>query len=354
MKNGSCHLLAADLRPYPLGVLSTGSMRRILILGGTAWLGREIAQSALDAGAEVVCLARGASGAVPDGARLVRADRTQAGAYDALDGEWDDVVELSYDLPLVESALGALAGRARHWTFVSTVSVYATNDAPGADESADVVEPVDLSDYGQAKVAAERLTAEHLGDRLLVARPGLIVGPGDPSDRFGYWPARLSRGGQVLAPRAEGRFVQVIDVGDLAAWIVRAGQDGVTGTVNAVGDVHTFADFVSHARAVTGFDGDIVEADDAWLLDHDVRYWAGPRSLPLWIPVEDSGFAQRSNHACRASGGEIRPLGDTMSRTLADELRRGTGRERRSGLTPADEATLVARWTEETTSESSV
>lgn len=317
-------------------------MRRILVLGGTAWLGREIAQSALDAGAEVVCLARGTSGAVPDGARLVRADRTRPGAYDALDGEWDDVVELSYDLPLVESALDALAGRARHWTFVSTVSVYAKNDEPGADESAAVVEPADLSDYGQAKVAAERGTADRVGDRLLVARPGLIVGPGDPSDRFGYWPARLSRGGQVLAPRAEGRFVQVVDVGDLAAWVVRAGQDGVTGTVNAVGDVHTFAELLSHARAVTGFDGDVVEADDSWLLDHDVRYWAGSRSLPLWIPVEDSGFAQRSNHAFRASGGTVRPLADTIRRVLDDEVRLGVDRERRSGLAARDEAGLLA------------
>jgi 2'-hydroxyisoflavone reductase len=192
-------------------------MRRILVLGGTAWLGHEIARAALDDGAEVVCLARGESGAVPAGVRLVTADRTAPGAYDALTGEWDDVVELSHDLGLVVPALEALAGRARHWTLVSTVSVYATNDEPGADESAAVVDPVDLTDYGQAKVAAERATAEHVGDRLLVARPGLIVGPGDPSDRFGYWPARLDHDGPVLAPTAAGRFVQVIDVADLAA-----------------------------------------------------------------------------------------------------------------------------------------
>lgn len=317
-------------------------MRRILVLGGTAWLGHEIARAALADGAEVVCLARGESGAVPAGVRLVTADRTAPGAYDALTGEWDDVVELSYDLALVVPALQALAGRARHWTLVSTVSVYATNDEPGADESAAVVDPVDLTDYGQAKVAAERATAEHVGDRLLVARPGLIVGPGDPSDRFGYWPARLAHGGPVLAPTAAGRFVQVIDVADLAAWVVRAGAAGTTGTINAVGDTHTFDDFVVQAQAVTGSTSDIVEADDAWLLDRDVRWWAGPRSLPLWIPVEDSGFSQRSNRAYGASGGDVRPLQETIRRVLDDERHRGLDRERRSGLTLRDEAALLA------------
>lgn len=317
-------------------------MRRILVLGGTAWLGHEIARAALADGAEVTCLARGESGTVPAGARLLSADRTSQAAYDELTGEWDDVVELSYDLGLVVPALEALAGRARHWTLVSTVSVYASNDEPGADESADVVEPVDLTDYGQAKVAAERATAEHVGDRLLVARPGLIVGPGDPSDRFGYWPARLARSRRVLSPTAAGRFVQVIDVADLAAWVVHAGAAGTTGTVDAVGDTHPFADVIARAQAVVGSSAEIVEADDAWLLDRDVRWWAGPRSLPLWIPVEESGFARRSNRAYRASGGDVRPLDEIIRRVLDDERHRGLDRERRSGLTPGDEAALLA------------
>jgi nucleoside-diphosphate-sugar epimerase len=317
-------------------------MRRTLILGGTAWLGQEIARQAVDRGDEVVCLARGTSGSVPHGARLVVADRTRPGAYDALDGEWDEVVELSYDLPLVTSALDALADRAQHWTLVSTVSVYARTDVPGDDESADVVEPVDLTDYGQAKVAAERATASRVGDRLMVVRPGLIAGPGDPSDRFGYWVARLSRGGTVLSPMTADRYVQVIDVGDLAGFVVRAGSDGTTGVVDAVGDPHSFADLLSQASDITGFEGEIVEADDPWLLDHDVRYWAGPRSLPLWIPVEDAGFARRSNAAYLAAGGTVRPLVDTLRRTLDDEADRGVDRERRSGLASADEAALVA------------
>lgn len=263
------------------------------------------------------------------------------GAYDALDGEWDEVVEFSYDLGLVAPALDALADRAAHWTLVSTVSVYARNDEPGADESADVVEPDDLAQYPDAKVAAERSTAARVGDRLLIGRPGLIVGPGDPTDRFGYWPARLHRGGSVLAPTTPGRFVQAIDVGDLASWIVSAGGQRRTGTVNAVGAVHAMEQFLADAAAVTGFEGELVHLDDETLLARGVNYWMGPRSLPLWVPAEDIGFAQRDNSAFLASGGTLRPLHETLQRTLDDEIARGIERPRRAGLTTAEEGEVL-------------
>lgn len=317
-------------------------MRRVLVLGGTAWLGRAVAREALARGAEVTCLARGASGDAPEGARLVRADRSRPGAYDGLAGDWDAVVELAYEPVLVRSALAALADRARHWTLVSSVSVYRRDDEPGADESADLVEPRDLTAYPDAKVAAERASAERLPGRLLVARPGLVVGPGDPSDRFGYWPARLHRGGRVLVPTGTARAVQVIDVDDLAAWVVRAGEDAVTGAVDAVGTSALFDVLVDTVRAVTGFTGTLVPADDAWLVDHDVRYWAGPRSLPLWLPASASGFARRSNARYRAAGGRERDLAETVARVLRDEVARGTGRPRRAGLTAGEEADLLA------------
>ncbi|ADG76237.1 NmrA family protein [Cellulomonas flavigena DSM 20109] len=316
-------------------------MRRVLVLGGTGWLGSAVARAALADGAQVVCLARGESGDVPDGARLVRADRTAPGAYDALTGDWDEVVEITSEPALVAGALDALADRAQHWTLVSTVSVYARHDVPGADESAELVEPRDLTAYPDAKVAAERATAARLGDRVLVARPGLIVGPGDPSDRFGYWPARLHRGGRVLVPAPEGRFVQVIDVDDLAAWLVAAGRAGVTGAVNAVGTPVTWADFLALVQDVTAVDVETVAVDDATLLAHDVRHWAGPRSLPLWIPVADAGFAQRDGSAYRAAGGTLRPLRETTARALADEVARGIDRPRRSGLTAAEERAVL-------------
>lgn len=316
-------------------------MRRVLILGGTGWLGREIARIAVADGAEVTCLARGESGPPPEGVHFVAADRTRPGVYEKLAGEWDEVVELAYEAELVQSALDALVKRARHWTLISTVSVYARNDEPGADESADLVEPDDPTDYSHAKVLAERATASALGDRLLVVRPGLIVGPGDPSDRFGYWPARLSRGGRALIPMTGDRYGQVIDVTDLATYVVQAGREGVTGTVNAVGESRPFADVLDEVVAATGFSEEFVTADDAFLRDHQVNYWAGPHSLPLWLPLADAAMAQRSGSAYVASGGTIRPLQETIALVLADEVSRGVDRQRRSGLTLHEEANLL-------------
>ena len=171
-------------------------MTRVLVLGGTAWLGARVARAWHEQGAEVVCLARGSAGSAPPGVRLVRADRTQPSAYDEVTGPWDEVIELSYAPELVTGALRALSHDAAHWTLVSSVSVYARNDEPDADESADLVDPRDLSQYANAKVAAERATVDAIGDRLFIARPGLILGPGDPSDRFGYW----LLGGRRVAP----------------------------------------------------------------------------------------------------------------------------------------------------------
>jgi len=317
--------------------------RRVLVLGGTGWLGRTIVDELLIEGADVTCLARGTTGSIPEGARFVQADRSLPGAYEPATGTWDEVIELAHAPELVAPALDALADRAAHWTLVSTVSVYAENDEPGADESARLVEPKDPSAYADAKVLAERTTRLRLGSRLLIARPGLIVGPGDPSDRFGYWPARLDRGGPVLVPTSAERFVQVIDVADLASWLVRAGRDGSVGTVNAVGAPVPLHDFLRCVAEVTGFDDELVAVDDDVLLAHDVAYWAGPRSLPLWIPVSDAGFAQRSAVAFTDAGGVTRPLRDTVVRVFEDERARGTDRERRAGLTSTEERAVLAR-----------
>lgn len=322
-------------------------MRQVLILGGTAWLGREIARAAIESGAEVTCLARGSAGIVAPGARLVQADRSEPGAYDALlDREWDEVVEISYDLAFVQGALDALAAKATHWTLVSSVSVYTDDDVPHSDETARLVEPVDLDDYAHAKVAAERATHAVVGDRLFIARPGLIVGPGDGSGRFGYWPGRFAAaaadGGAVLVPEAGGRFSQVIDVRDLAEWIVDAAAAGRTGVVNAVGDEHPLDDVLDLAAAASGFAGERVEASDTALIAADVRYWAGPRSLPLWLPAEATGFMRYKNDAYRASGGMLRPLATTIADVRDDEVALGLDRARRSGLTRAEELEVLA------------
>jgi len=322
-------------------------MRRVLVLGGTGWLGRAVAEAALRDGAEVTCLARGESGEPPAGARFVRADRSAADAYSGVGDTWDDVVELATDPAHVTGAIEALSARAAHWTFVSTISVYARTDRAGDDEDAPVVEPVepvepvDPTPYADAKVAGERATRRMRGTDALVVRPGLIVGPGDPSDRFGYWAARLDRGGDVVTPALEGRAVQVVDVTDLAEWIVRAGRAGTVGTVDAVGPSTSMGAFLDEVRAATGFDGRLVAVDDDTLLTQGVAYWAGPASLPLWIPVGEVGFARRAGRAFLAAGGTVRPLAETVRRVVEDERARGVGRVRRSGLTDAEERRVL-------------
>jgi nucleoside-diphosphate-sugar epimerase len=320
-----------------------------LILGGTAWLGREIAQQLIEAGEDVTCLARGESGSVPPGATLVRSDRRAPGAYDAVSKHnWARVIELSYDAGLVTGALAALADTTPHWTLVSSVSVYASNSEADADEDAALVEPTDPTEYAHAKVAAERVTSQAVGDRLLTARPGLIVGPGDTSDRFSYWVARLALASHepVLVPDVHGRAAQLIDVRDLAAWIITAGHRSLTGTYNAVGTQRELADVLAAAQQVAGHDGELISADDDWLVAHGVNYWAGPRSLPLWLPRSADAFFQRSRQRFLESGAMERSIHETVHDALADERIRGLGRERRAGLSREDELRLIGERSE--------
>lgn len=321
-------------------------MTDVLVLGGTGWLSGRIAQRWADAGATVACLARGGR-AAPSGTTLVAADRNAPDAYaEVARRDWDEVVDISSDPEHVAAALDALGQRTRHWTYVSTVSVYASSDEPGQDEGAELLEPAadgEEEDYGRAKARAEASVRSVMGFRAAVVRPGLIVGPGDPTDRFGYWVARLALAGdgEVLIPDAEGRGAQVIDVDDLADFVQAIGRERWTGVVNAVGDPVPLGQLLAEAREVAGHTGALVPAGDPWLEEHGVAYWMGPRSLPLWLPAGMAGFWTRSHAAYRLLGGRLRPLRDTLERTLADERDRGLDRERRAGLTRAGELELL-------------
>lgn len=322
-------------------------MSDVLILGGTGWLSGRIAERWRDAGAQVTCLARGSRPA-PDGVELVLGDREDAPAYEAVASrEWDEVIDISSIPAHVDAAVIALGPRARHWTYVSSVSAYADNDHAGADEGAPLsalLKAGDEYDYSRAKATAEHSVRAALADRAAIVRPGLVVGSGDPTDRFGYWVSRfaLADAEPVLAPRLEGRGAQVIDVDDVADFVVRCGVDESDVTANAVGEPAGLSAVIALARATAGHTGEVIEADDAWLEAHDVAYWMGPRSLPLWLPPDMPGFTTRSHAAYSAAGGGLRDLADTMVRTLADERERGLDRERRSGLSRAEERALLA------------
>lgn len=324
-------------------------MGRWLVLGGTRFLSRAVAVAALERGHQVVCAARGVSGAVPAGARFVAVDRDAPGALDGLRGErFDAVVDVArMSLPWVRAALDALAGGAAHWTFVSSVSVYADHTTPGAGADAPLLAPHrtggDPDAYGAVKVASEHAVRAAAGDRALVARAGLICGPGDLSDRFGYWPARFARGGRAVVPDCPGHPAQLVDVRDLAEFVVAAGESRTTGTLDAAGPRRTLGAVLDEiADAVGAADLERVPVDPAVLDAAGVGPWAGPRSLPLWLPASHHGMTARDTAPAAAAGLRCRPVADTARAALAHERALGLRRARRAGLTPAEESALLA------------
>lgn len=327
---------------------------RLLVLGGTAWLGRCVAETAVELGHRVTCLARGESGTTAGGAVFVHADRDRPDAYDEVaTDEWDVVVDVSRQPGHVRRAVAALADRSARFVFTSSGNVYADHGTPGADEGAALLPPLDgdvmasMETYGPAKVACERHVRTAFGaDRSLILRVGLIGGPGDLFDRTGYWPLRFARpavpDASVLVPDAPALSTQVIDVRDLARWIVESGEHRLSGTFNATGESMPLPQHLDVARAVAGHTGAIVPVDQEWLLAHGVEPWMGDRSLPLWLPLpEYAGFSARDSSAARAAGLSTRPLADTLADTLAWELATGPDRPRKAGLSAADERSLL-------------
>lgn len=331
---------------------------RILVLGGTAFLSAEIARQAVAAGHDVTCLARGSSANPPDGVTWVRGDRAAgAAAFAGVGGGWDEVVDVSRDPVQARVALDVLGPAAAHWTFVSSCSVYADASVPGADETAALLEPLPEGQagtpntYGESKSAIEQMTLATVGAKAHIVRSGLIGGPGDGTDRYGYWPARFAANTDtVLVPDIPDDATQIIDVRDLAAWILQSAEEGLTGTYNALGDVVRFEDYIAESRRAAetavgdGAAQDVIRPDEDWLVRHGVDYWAGPDSLPLWLPADHDGFQARTNQAARERGMVLRPWQETLMATLEDEKQRGLERDRKAGLSRDTEQRLVALW----------
>jgi nucleoside-diphosphate-sugar epimerase len=332
---------------------STGA-KSVLILGGTSWLGGQVARVALAAGHEVTCLARGTSGEVPAGAQLVRADRSRPDAYAGLpaSSRWDLVVDLTRQPGHARGALAALSERADNWVFVSSGSVYADHSVVGdlttpllpafeGDES----EP---EQYGEAKVACEAAVTAYRGGEALIARSSLIAGRGDRSDRFGYWVGRLALaqedGQPVVVPETIDQPAQLIDVADVAEWLVSAGLGGTTGIVDAYGARRTLREVIDVAKEVAGFTGEQVPLSDETLLAAGVQEFMGPRSLALWMHAPQwSAFSARSTDSAERAGLRSRDLAETTRAALHTERELGLDRTgRRAGLDRPEELALLA------------
>jgi 2'-hydroxyisoflavone reductase len=329
---------------------------RLLIIGGTRFLGRHLAHQALAAGHAVTLLHRGRSGPglfAQAEHRLADRNDPQALAAALAHGEWDGVIDTSAYFPRqVRQLATALQGRAARYQLVSTISVYAAypdggNSEDGALATLDdpAIEEVRGDTYGGLKVLCEQAAAECFGaTNTLVARPGLIVGPFDPSGRFCWWLARLQRGGEVLAPGRPEAPAQVIDARDLAAWMLVQAAAGTSGIFNLTGPGAplSMGTMLETVRATLRPDATLHWVDERFVLDHDIAPWS---DLPVWLPAEQEGLHRTHIARALATGLVTRPLAETVADTAAwMRDASGGGLLPNAGLAPEREAEVLAAW----------
>ncbi len=321
---------------------------RILILGGSVFLGRALVEQSLAEGHTVTLFNRGLHDVdfSQPVERLV-GDREQD--LSPLAGRsWDAVVDTCGYLPsVVRRSAQALAGAAGHYTFVSSVSVYELADRDRFDEDTLLAalppgsgEVMTGETYGPLKALCEDEVLESFGDAALIIRPGMIVGPHDPTDRFAYWPVRVSEGGRLLAPGPPDRAVQLVDVRDLAGWMLTLIERGTSGALNAAGPVERLT--ASGLLAACPGDAEPQWVDDGFLVERGVVPWS---ELPFWLPEEGESAAIFAGDVSRsvASGLRFRPVAETCADTL--EWFRGQNRAHPDvWLSRAREAELLAEW----------
>ena len=332
---------------------------KLLMIGGTVFLGRHIVEAALAKGHDVTLFNRGQHNAdlFPEVEKL-RGNRD--GDLAALQGrQWDAVVDTSGYVPrLVRASAELLAGSTGHYTFISSLSVYDGFEKPDQDEKAPVatgklpdetIEEITGETYGPLKVLCEQAAEKAMPGRVLIARPGLIVGPHDPTDRFTYWPVRVAKGGEMLVPGRPDREVQFIDVRDLAEWLVRMIEVGRTGVYNTNGPDYKLSmqTLLEAGQAVSGSQASFTYVSEKFLLDKGVTPWS---ELPLWVAEdeqpESAGFFKFDCHKAMADGLTFRSPAQTMGDTLEWDKTRPAGLERRAGMKPEREAQLLKAWHE--------
>jgi 2'-hydroxyisoflavone reductase len=326
---------------------------KLLVLGGTKFVGRAVVEGALERGHEVTLFNRGVTDpALFPEAEHLRGDRD--GDLSALEGRtWDAVVDPSGYVPrVVRASAELLDGAVDHYVFVSSISVYREPLVPGFAETAPLkeledpaTEDVDERTYGPLKAICERVIAEAFPSAHANVRAGLVVGPHDPTGRFTYWPARISRGGDVLAPGDPARQVQFVDVRDLGEWIMQLAERRIAGTFNATGPEPSIT--MGGLLEACG-DANLIWVDESFLLEHGAGPWM---ELPLWLPGDDAAVLQADVSRAVAAGLRFRPVAETVRDTLAwveaggetSALASGMGLGA-AGMRPEREAELLSAW----------
>lgn len=324
---------------------------QLLIIGGTRFLGRALVEEGLAEGHEITLFNRGQSN--PDVfPQVEQLHGNRDGGLGVLSGrQWDAVIDTCGYVPrVVRDSAAFLAGSVDHYTFISSLSVYAEPLPERLEETGPVgvipdetVEEITGETYGPLKALCERVVTDVMDGRALHVRSGLIVGPHDMSDRFTYWPARVARGGEVLAPGKPDYGVQFIDVRDLARWILDATESRLTGPFNVTGPRQPVAlgQVLDCCREVSGSDARFTWVDETFLVAKQVAPYT---ELPLWVPAELGGFNSFSIEKALAHNLSFRPLIETVRDTLEWAAQRPVDYVWRNGL-PADrEATLLAEW----------
>ena len=318
---------------------------RILVLGGTRFVGRAIVEGALGRGDTVTMFNRGITnhGLFP-GVETVIGDRTED-LYPLSRREFDAVIDVACNDPATaRMSAEALKGRVGRYVFVSTVSVYADQstteaqleDAPLAELKPDAGDP--LGNYGANKALCEAAIREAYGERALIGRPGLISGPHDPTDRFPYWPRRIARGGRVLAPGDPGDLTQVIDVRDLAAFLLDGVHLDRGGVFNLTGTPRPFGILLDLCRTATYSDAELTWIPADRLVAAGVDLGAG---IPLWVGEPGyEAFSDVDSSRAVAVGLNCRAITETIRDTLAWDV--GRGGPEKEGLDPAEEQRLLA------------